>query len=83
MLKVISKRFLERDPFINDSLLSGKFLTCAFPIALLLTVAWAGMSGVMGGYPPLVHPTVGDVWPRPQMVQGNSTYMIVRPETFK
>lgn len=61
------------------------FNTSSFstPTVLLLTVVWEGMSGVMGGYPPLVQPTVGEVWPRPQMVQVNSTYMIVRPETFK
>ncbi|KAK8374708.1 hypothetical protein O3P69_016133, partial [Scylla paramamosain] len=31
---------------------------------------------------PLVLPTVGEVWPRPQAVESQDTYMIIRPGTF-
>lgn len=35
-----------------------------------------------GGFP-YVEPTEGDVWPRPQMMQQEETYMLVRPGTFR
>ncbi|XP_071534652.1 beta-hexosaminidase subunit alpha-like [Panulirus ornatus] len=42
-----------------------------------------GMVGVvMGGYP-TVTPSVGQVWPRPQMMKTEDTYMVIRPNTFK
>ncbi|KAK3860960.1 hypothetical protein Pcinc_033023 [Petrolisthes cinctipes] len=50
--------------------------------ALVVVAVWVGVSGVMGGNPQ-VKPTVGQVWPSPQMQQPNKTYVIVRPETFK
>ncbi|KAK7084867.1 hypothetical protein SK128_002481 [Halocaridina rubra] len=35
-----------------------------------------------GGYP-YVTPTVGQIWPCPQMITSQQTYMIVRPDIFK
>nr|XP_053633010.1 beta-hexosaminidase subunit alpha-like [Cherax quadricarinatus] len=42
-----------------------------------------GMVGVVWGGFPVVTPTVGQVWPLPQMTVSKDTYMVVRPDTFK
>lgn len=49
--------------------------------ALVLTVLWVVIGSVLGV--PTVQPSVGQVWPKPQMIQSTTTYMIVRPSTFK
>ncbi|XP_050711017.1 beta-hexosaminidase subunit alpha-like [Eriocheir sinensis] len=49
------------------------------PALLMVVVAVAG--GAWAGIPK-VTPTVGEVWPRPQSVVSQETYVIVRPETF-
>ncbi|XP_045615351.2 beta-hexosaminidase subunit alpha [Procambarus clarkii] len=50
---------------------------CAAWMVMVLGVV--GM--VWGGYP-MVTPTVGQIWPRPQMMESRDTYMVVRPDTF-
>ena len=35
------------------------------------------------GYGPWVHPTAGQVWPKPQMQDTSDNFMILRPSTFQ
>lgn len=39
--------------------------------------------GVWGGGIPLVIPTVGKVWPKPQMEVTQDTFVTVRPDVFR
>lgn len=50
------------------------------PAWMLVLLAMVGVA--MGGYP-MVTPSVGQVWPRPQMIKTEDTYMVIRHDTFK
>lgn len=49
---------------------------------LLLVFVTVAVGPAIAGYPQ-VTPTVGEVWPHPQMILQEDTYMVVRPSTFK
>ncbi|XP_068240114.1 beta-hexosaminidase subunit alpha-like [Palaemon carinicauda] len=50
--------------------------------AKLLLISVAVVGPASPGFPKVI-PTVGEVWPHPQMISQGDTYMIVRPSTFK
>ena len=34
------------------------------------------------GYGPWIRPTVGQIWPQPQLQQSNNKFMVLRPSNF-
>lgn len=49
---------------------------------LVLTVLLLVTVGLASAGFPRVIPTVGEIWPRPQMIEKADTYMVLRPGTF-
>lgn len=51
----------------------------AYVLSVVAAVGWLGQA--WGGFP-VVTSTVGDVWPRPQNVQFQNTYLTVTKDAF-
>ncbi|KAK8382855.1 hypothetical protein O3P69_011424 [Scylla paramamosain] len=55
---------------------------CCSTVLLNLILATGWMRQVMGGFP-MVTPTVGDIWPRPQFADiSNAKHLVIHPDTF-